>query len=182
MRKLLALLAVLMLAVGLVACGDDKKEDEGKEGEETRQGAGDEEEADDEEEAAGEKEGDEEEAATDGEFSSNEKLNELLTLLEANGLEVNVISEDNLDVIGSTHAVMVEVNGDDLFTFEAFELEEGHENLSQVEETGQVTMEFDGMEGEVPAWSKGNFVFMLPEGHANYDEIVDIVDNEFDVE
>lgn len=182
MRKLLALLAVLILTVGLVACGDDKKDEEKPD---ESADAGETEGSEDEGEEAGSEDAegeDNEEGSSDGEFSSNEKFNELLTLLNDNGMDVKVVSEGNVDVVGATDGVMAEINGEDLFTFEAFEVEEGHENLAQVEETGEVTMDFEGMEGEVPAWSKGNFVFMLAEGHENYDEIVELIENEFDVE
>lgn len=173
MKKILALLAVLILTVGLVACGDDEKEEETNT--DTTEEAG--------EETDGEDEGEEkEDSAEDGDSERSGKLDELLTLLEDNGMEVNVTGEGNLDIVGSTASIIAEINGEDLFTFEAFELEEGHENIAQVEESGEATMDFDGMKGEVPAWNKGNFVFLLPEGHEDYDEIVELIENEFDVE
>lgn len=177
MRKLLALLAVLILTVGLVACGDDNDTEEpATEPEETEQDT-DGEEADEDESAD-----DESEEVADGEFAANEKINEVLTLLDDNGFEVSNVIDGNLDVVGSTDGIMAEINGDDLFLFEAVELEEGHENIDQVQNDGEVTMEFEGQQGEVPAWGKGNYVFLLAEGHEDYEEIVELIENEFDAE
>jgi len=184
MKKLLTLLMMVVFAVGMVACGSDKdNNNEGNDNANNQQeenngnnaGNGNE----DANNNGNEDNSGNENAEGDAEGATEKPgFQEFISLLEAEGLEVEV-QAGNEDVPDYKDSINLVVNGEDMLLVEIYEMEADSDNLKQAHENGEVTVVFEGMEGELPAKAKGNYVFLLAEGHPDLETIENIIDNDF---
>jgi|SRR5690625_2320074 len=193
MKKFLMLLMLTVFAAGMVACGSDNNEnnngnENNQEEQSNNSNAVDENENQNENENGNEDAVDNENAANDngeeadaGDAADNEGFQEFISLLEDEGMDVDV-QAGNEDVTDYTDSIDLIVNGEDMLTVEVYEMEADSENLKNAKENGEVEVVFEGMEGELPAKAKGNYVFLLAEGHPDLDAIEDIIENDFDGE
>lgn len=195
MKKLMSLLAMLILVVGLAACGGDDnnnndnnnnnepQEEQNNNNEEGNENNENNDNNENENNAAEENEDNGSTTGADGEYSDNAKFDEAISLIADSGIEVTSVSKGHDDINGSVDSVMVVLSNEDMLTLEIAEIEPGHENLTLAEEEGEVIINFDGMEGPIPVFAvKGNFVFMFADNHPDYDKVVEVIENEFSAE
>ncbi|TQS71056.1 hypothetical protein DX933_16995 [Ornithinibacillus gellani] len=178
MKKLLTLLMLLVFAVGMVACSSDSdKKDDGDTGKQEEQQNGDDAEKADEE--AADNNGEQAEGDAAEVASENKGFQEFIDLLKEKGLEVNGIQEGFGDVPDFKDNINLVISGEDMLPVEIYELEADSENLKHALDKGEVKVVFEGQEGYLPATAKGNYVFLLAEGHPDIETIESIIENDF---
>src|SRR5690625_295167 len=165
MKKFLMLLMLTVFAAGMVACGSDNNENNnGNENNQEEQNndnnAVDENGNQNGNENGNEDAADNENATNDngdeadaGDAADNEGFQEFISLLEDEGMDVEV-QPGNEDVTDYTDSIDLIVNEEDMLTVEVYEMEADSENLQHAKENGEVEVVFEGMEGELPAKAK----------------------------
>ncbi|WP_217587138.1 LptM family lipoprotein [Lentibacillus saliphilus] len=181
MKKLLYVMLMMVLAVGLAACGDSD-ENNNANGENNDQEQANVDNGDNgSENADGAEEGDADEAAgEDSDALGDENYQQIVDLLKDNDFEVTDVQEGYDDVIGSEGSVTMVVNGEDMLALQVYKMEEGHENLDKINESGTATLEFEGQQGDVEGfYAIGNYAIFLAEGHPDSEAVETLLKDNF---
>lgn len=173
MKKLAFLLMTILLAVGLAACGDDKgKTDDGDKNITGQEADGNESGNDAEDAGAGAGAEDEwPEEVINPEAVNNEYFIKVRDLLEENGYEVGELIAFDYSFFDGVMAGAIEINGEDMFPLQIFELREDDENLEHAKETGLGIAEYAGEKGEIPVLAIDHYYFFLAEGHPDQEAV-----------
>lgn len=111
---------------------------------------------------------------------TNENFLQVIEIIRSNGFDISEPAVGDNDVKGAKDNVYFNINEEDLLPFQVFEMEPGDENLQLAKDSGNVVLEFEGMEGEVPAdLVNENYIFFLPEGHPDRDDVLKALEEEF---
>lgn len=173
MKKMMELLLIMVVVAGLAACNgeDNSNVDKAKDDEQEQSDVN----ATDE--SSVESGGD---ADAETSNSDNENFDQVFEILESNGLEISDKQAGHDDLSGSIQSMIASINGEEILTFEVYEMEPDHENLIQAKETGQATMVFEGQEGEINVLTViDNYVFLLPEGHPDCEKVKTLLEENF---
>lgn len=106
-------------------------------------------------------------------------FDQILDLLKDAGLEVGEKTAGFADIEGTTQVMNVVINGEDMLPFQVYMMEPDSENLKSAREKGEVTMEFEGQEGQIPMESKDDFLYFIADGHPDHDKVYDVMVNDF---
>ncbi|MCM3757179.1 hypothetical protein M3197_06710 [Sporosarcina aquimarina] len=109
-------------------------------------------------------------------------FDKILDLLKEAGVEVGEKTTGIADIAGATQVMNVVINGEDMLPFQVYMMEPGSENLKSAKEKGEVTMEFEGQEGQIPMEVKDDFLYFIADGHPDHDKVYDVMVNDFSQE
>ncbi|MUV38209.1 hypothetical protein JNUCC1_02045 [Lentibacillus sp. JNUCC-1] len=177
MKKLLYAMLMMVLIAGLAACGDAEADGKANDNENNAQ----DEVADEATNDNAAEEANDNSASEDADDPlENENFAQVVDILKENDYEVTDVQSGFDDVVGSEDSVTMVVNGEDMLTLQVFKVEDGHENLNKINETGEATLEFDGQQGDVAGfYAIGNYAFFLGEGHPDSEEVETLIKDNF---
>ncbi|MGN7410360.1 MULTISPECIES: hypothetical protein [unclassified Sporosarcina] len=165
MKKAFLVFMMMIVAGALAACGGDTAKDETAKPDTEAADSG---------------------ATDDGADTSDENVDptdanfdQILDLLKDAGLEVGEKTTGFADIDGTTQVMNVVINGEDMLPFQVYMLEPDSENLKSAREKGEVTMEFEGQEGQIPMETKDDFLYFIADGHPDRDKVYDVMVNDF---
>lgn len=165
-KRLTAVAAMTLFVAGLAACGNEAVESGGKTEATSAEAA--------------ETDAETETDLGEAEASANAAFLQIAELLETEGLNPSEPLVGENDVKGSVDNAWIVVDGEDMLPLQIYEMEPGDENLETAKDTGEVTLSFDGMEGEVPVeLIKDNYVIFFAEGHPDRDQVIKLIDEQF---
>ena len=166
MKKAFLVFMMMIVAGALAACGGDTAKDETAkpDTEAADSGATDEGAAD---------------ASAENVDPTDANFDQILDLLKDAGLEVGEKTTGFADIDGTTQVMNVVINGEDMLPFQVYMLEPDSENLKSAREKGEVTMEFEGQEGQIPMETKDDFLYFIADGHPDRDKVYDVMVNDF---
>ncbi|MBS4200980.1 hypothetical protein KHA93_15185 [Bacillus sp. FJAT-49732] len=173
MKKLLLLVLTLILSTALAACGGDKANNE------KADGKGNEEQVKGEDQGADEGQASEEEwpeELINPEAANNEYFIKVHDLLKENGYEVGELTPSDYSFFNAKMAAQIEINGEDMFTLQMYDLDPADENLEHARKTGMGTAEYAGEKGEIPVLVIDHYYFFLAEGHPNYEDVYKLLE------
>ena len=172
MKKALLVFMMMVVAGALAACnGDTAKDDAAKPDTEAADSGATDTEADADADASSE-----DVDPTDPNFDR------ILDLLKDAGLEVGEKTTGFADIAGTTQVMNVVIDGEDMLPLQVYMMEPDSENLKSAKEKGEVTMEFEGQEGQIPMEAKDDFLYFIADGHPEHDKVYDVLDNDFNQE
>lgn len=165
MKKAFLVFMMMIVAGALAACGGDAAKDETAKPDTEAADSG---------------------ATDDGADTSAENVDptdanfdQILDLLKDAGLEVGEKTTGFADIDGTTQVMHVVIGGEDMFPFQVYMMEPDSENLKSAKEKGEVTMEFEGQEGQIPMETKDDFLYFIADGHPDRDKVYDVMVKDF---
>lgn len=112
---------------------------------------------------------------TDGATSEeieNEYYKNVVEILKDEGYEVTNTTAGDTDFFTDTKSSFsTEVNGEDMLTFQMFEIDPNSEHLKNAKETGMGQAEYEGEVAEIPVLVIGNYFVFMAEGHPDQPDI-----------
>ncbi|WP_025784542.1 hypothetical protein [Sporosarcina sp. D27] len=164
-KKAFLVLMMMIVAGALAACGGDATKDESAkpdteatDSDTTDSGA---------------------EASAEDVEPTDPNFDRILDLLKDAGVEVGEKTTGYADIAGATQVMNVVINGEDMLPFQVYMMDPDSENLKSAKEKGEVTMEFEGQEGQIPMEVKDDFLYFIADGHPDRDKIYDVMVNDF---
>src|SRR5699024_6336626 len=174
MKRLLSLFVMLILAGVLVACSGDNNNNAANADTENN---GD---ANAEENDVNGNSTDSDDATDDGDLPEDENYDQVFDMLESEGYELGEKEEGFKEDFGADSAITVVLNGEDALPLQIYKMPEDSENLEQAHETGEMTMEYEGQEGQIPVLAIDNYCFFLDEGHPDVDDVYQLIEDNFE--
>lgn len=165
MKKAFLVFMMMIVAGALAACGGDAAKDETAkpDTEVADSGATD----------------DGADASAENVDPTDANFDQILDLLKDAGLEVGEKTTGFADIDGTIQVMNVVINGEDMLPFQVYMLEPDSENLKSAREKGEVTMEFEGQEGQIPMETKDDFLYFIADGHPDHDKVYDVMVKDF---
>lgn len=165
-KLLLLLLLVLTLTFVLAACNNDKEEADASSDVQTSTGT-----TDETTEVDGE--------VIDPTSVDNEFFKSVEKLLKDKGYDVGELQASDHAFFMAKQAVSMEIDGEDMLTFQIYDLDPSDANLAKAKETGMGLATFEGEQGEIPVLAIDHYYFFLAEGHPAQKDIYKLLEETY---